>query len=371
MKGHHKKYTLHCEALSPIHIGSGEILSRWEYVVIGNQLYYTTDEFWQKLREIDVNAFNKLVESINSSNSASLTETFKTLRYKGILQDNLQRSSIEFKPRFKKNTTEPIIRNINRFSGASNYCIPGSSIKGAFRGAYEINKIDKEVLKTIDVNVIKTEDDKRVLLKQLDREFADLSLLGSNTSEKFRKIRIADVRIQSSDLVIVPISYAKDIENQNAADLYECIKPRTKFDVVIIDINEDNFFEQIMNKYVFSFYNAVFDKLKKQSDLRAQHLENFYCEAHKSIVRKEGEKIKRTPLIRCGYGSGQLSNSILMKWQELVGNSDTLLWQGKAKQLLQSGKMKPSHQYPSAPKWDLSNDSALGWIKINSCKYSE
>ena len=31
MNGYHKKYTLHCEALSPIHIGSGEALSRCEY----------------------------------------------------------------------------------------------------------------------------------------------------------------------------------------------------------------------------------------------------------------------------------------------------------------------------------------------------
>ena len=104
--------------------------------------------------------------------------------------------------------------------------------------------------------------------------------------------------------------------------------------------------------------------MKRQSDDHTTYLENFYDEASKKIKNTRDGKTTVSPIIRCGYGAGQLSNSILMAWQNNI-EDDTLLWQGKAKQLLREEKMQVGDQYPSAPKWDLEGESPLGWIKIN------
>lgn len=360
MNGYHRKYTLHCEALSPIHIGSGEALSRWEYVVINNELYYVTDEFWELLLSSDSGAFDKLVSRINQSNSASLTEEFDRLPNKAGLKQTLKKSEIEFRPLLDKNR-RPIIRNINRFAGTPNYYIPGSSLKGAFRGAYEVSLITEN---KIQIAQASTEDQRRNLLKEIEQEFLDMSNLDSVISGTFRKIRVPDIKIKSSDLMIIPISYTKNTTKQNTIEFYECLKPATQFKVSLTDINKDNLLQQILIKNVFPFYRSVFDKLKRQSDDHTTYLENFYDEASKKIKNTRDGKTTVSPIIRCGYGAGQLSNSILMAWQNNI-EDDTLLWQGKAKQLLREEKMQVGDQYPSAPKWDLEGESPLGWIKIN------
>ncbi len=178
MQGYHKKYTLHCEALSPIHIGSGESLSRWEYVVIGGVLYYTTDEFWDLLRSKYPEKFNNFINrSLDSNDTVSLSTEWnsisKLLADKELLRSKLEKSSISFKPFTNSKTSQSIIREVNRFAGSSSgYYIPGSSIKGALRGAYEIMKVDAEYFQTKGKDFLNSYEKRKNAHKDLKKEFS-------------------------------------------------------------------------------------------------------------------------------------------------------------------------------------------------------
>lgn len=377
MKGFHKKYKLHCEALSPIHIGSGEILSRWEYVVIAGRLYYANDEFWQILHaNSDKSIIEKLINQITGSSSASLTEAFNDLPNKTQLQNALEQSEIEFQSLVNR-SNKPIIRNIHRFAGSPNYYIPGSSIKGSMRGAYEIEKIEEEKFKPH----VK-EDNKKFLnglqkaqvkafYDDLENTFKNYAKVDSDISKKFQKVRISDISISPKDMTICPITYAKDEKGQEAAELYECIKAGTKFVITVTHAEEnteqdkapDDFVKDVLNPFL-NFHKCNFYRLLKIS--RGTDLEEFYSKIATAIqVNKQNPSInEKFFLIRCGFGSGQMSNSVLGTWRD-YSDDDTPLWQGKAKQLLREEKMKAGDRYPSAPKKDLKNDNPLGWMRIH------
>ena len=98
---------------------------------------------------------------------------------------------------------------------------------------------------------------------------------------------------------------------------------------------------------------------------RHRDLEEFYSRIAAAIqANKQNSSVnEKFYLTRCGFGSGQMSNSILGTWKKYA-DDDTLLWQGKAKQLLRDEKMKAGDRYPSAPKKDLNNDNPLGWMRV-------
>jgi|694.fasta_scaffold00042_35 CRISPR type III-A-associated RAMP protein Csm5 len=374
MKGFHKKYKLHCEALSPIHIGSGEILSRWEYVVIAGKLYYANDEFWQILHaNSDKSIIEKLINQITGSSSASLTEAFNDLPNKTQLQNALEQSEIEFQSLVNR-SNKPIIRNIHRFAGSPNYYIPGSSVKGSMRGAYEIEKIEEEKFKPH----VKENDKKflnglqkaqvKAFYDDLENTFKNYAKVDSDISKKFQKVRISDISISPKDMTICPITYAKDEKGQEAAELYECIKAGTKFVITVTHAEEntekdkvsDDFVKDVLNPF-FAFHKSNFNRLLEMS--QRTDLQEFYYEIY-SAIKKSSSANEKFHLIRCGFGSGQMSNSILGTWKKYA-DDDTILWQGKAKQLLRDEKMKVGDKYPSAPKKDLSNDNPLGWMRVH------
>ena len=354
MNGYHKKYTLHCEALSPIHIGSGEALSRWEYVVINNELYYVTDKFWELLLITDSGAFDKLVSRINQSNSASLTEEFDRLPNKAGLKQTLKKSEMEFRPLLDKNR-KPIIRNINRFAGTPNYYIPGSSLKGAFRGAYEVMKVDAEHFQTKEENFLDSEEKRKFFYNELKGIFAEFSQVSSSISKSFQNIRIADITISQSDLTILPISFNGN--KKDTIEFHECIKKGMEFKVEIIDTSTDKFWSNVKKEFTL-FYKVNFLKLKQRS--LNKDLEEFYTGI--DSLMKENPS---SSLFRCGFGSGQLCNSALSPWTRFSSDT-TLFWQGIAANLLKKGELGANDiQYPSSPKKELHEHTPLGWIKIN------
>jgi CRISPR type III-A-associated RAMP protein Csm5 len=367
MKDFHKKYQLHCKALSPIHIGSGEELSRWEYVIIKDKLYFTTDEFWELLfKNSEQSILDKLLNQINYSSSSSLTEVFKTLPNQAKLESMLIPSALEFHP-LRNRSNQPLIRSIHRFAGAPNYYFPGSSIKGALRGAYEIQLVSKNKFKEEEKFIDQYSTlEKNNLYHGIQQEFDNYSQINSPLSEIFRKIRIDDIKIPESSMSIVPVSFAKDEEKQSAADLYECIKSSSEFIINITYAGIDDFITKDLLLNVFNLQKNNFNKLRELE--RNTDLNNYYIDAKSMIENSDDKK----HIFRCGFGTGQLCNSILSSWQKHA-TDDTRFWQGMAKKLLKEEKMKPGDRYPSSPKKNLSSYDfePLGWIwvqKITSTK---
>lgn len=368
MKGFHKKYTLACQALSPIHIGSGEELSRWEYVIIKNKLYFTTDEFWELLfNSAEKAIIDEILRQINFSNSSSLTEIFHTLPNSTNLINTLKSANLNFEPlRDKKN--KPLIRNIHRFTGAPNYYLPGSSIKGALRGAYEISKISKEKFTEKNIYLdIYTENEINEFYSNLELEFENYSEIDSEISKIFQKIRIEDINISEKQMNIIPVSFEKDKnkKKQSNVNFFECIKYNSEFELNLTIVNNNDFEINTVLYKIFKFYEDKFNRLYNQSQNTDLHV--FYKKAYDFMMLKENIDGKKHSLnlLRCGFGTGQFCNSILPTWQK-HSSDDTRFWQGKAKQLLREGKMKAGDLYPSAPKKDLSeiDYKPLGWIWV-------
>jgi CRISPR type III-A-associated RAMP protein Csm5 len=372
MNGYHRKYILHCEALSPIHIGSGEALSRWEYVVINNELYYVTNEFWELLLSTDSGAFDKLVSRINQSNSASLTEEFDRLPNKAGLKQTLKKSEMEFRPLLDKNR-KPIIRSINRFAGTPNYYIPGSSLKGAFRGAYEISLIDQkffqEQAKKEDYFLdFLSDGDLQELYRNIEIELKEYSKVDSNISEFCQEVRIKDISVSKKNLTIIPITFTNKEKEQMASELYECLNVGDKFKIEITyrTQNSDSMFFKInFLDPVFNFYATNFEELASRWSFS-----DYYHNAEERKKVREIETGKKVSFFRCGYGSGQVCNSVLSLWKKYsTTTKDQMLWQGKSRDLLKKGEFKniDEYYYPSAPKRDISDeDQPLGWMMIDS-----
>ena len=205
----------------------------------------------------------------------------------------------------------------------------------------------------------------------LENTFKNYAKVGSDISKKFQKVRISDISISPKDMTICPITYAKDEKGQEAAELYECIKAGTKFVITVTHAEEnteqdkapDDFVKDVLNPFL-NFHKCNFYRLLKIS--RGTDLEEFYSKIATAIqVNKQNPSVnEKFFLIRCGFGSGQMSNSVLGTWRD-YSDDDTPLWQGKAKQLLREEKMKAGDRYPSAPKKDLNNDNPLGWMRIH------
>jgi CRISPR type III-A-associated RAMP protein Csm5 len=358
MKNFHKKYSLYCKAISPIHIGSGEILSRWEYIIFNEQVFYTTDEFWELLyKNSNNNIIDTLMNQIGKSESLSLTDIFKTLPNQQELKKTLIPSKLEFRPLYNK-SNKPLIRNIHRFAGSPNFYFPGSSIKGSLRGSYEIQKISNSKFQ----NIAKNEKDEKILSNLYDEikeEFHNFENINSPESKIFQTIRISDTKIPEESISVIPISFAKNEEDQDAAELYECIKKDTEFTINLTYTGKDDFVTSNLLPEVQKHQIVNFAKLYKNRE--KNDLTNFYVDLKNSF----GNEWAKKRLIKCGYGTGQLSNSILNTWQNYQLD-DTRFWRGKARSLLLEGKMKPGDVYPSAPKKHISleDNEPLGWIEI-------
>lgn len=357
-KSYHKKYTLHCKTLSPVHIGSGEVLSRWEYYCADHIIYSPNDSFWNELtKKSDI--FERIINNINYDSpgksltycglkpftKAFLEKHFSVLHiksnlgYEEVELENRKTNKITKEKRFK-------IRNINLFFGSPNYFIPGSSIKGAIRTGITVNELNKKL------SLVENSDNG---VKKLQEEENVLSKIDSYISKDFQSIYVTDVSLNPAHLSINPVSYLKDDKD---FQLYETINSNVSFVVNITntfykhDKNNSNFCE-IFQKTT-SFYKTIWNQLKSTAK---NPLDKFYKSQDNQVQNAKG-------LLRLGFGAGQLSNSILHFWKE-AGKDDAHLYSGNAKKMYKDKKIR-FEPYPSTVK--MTNNMPLGWVLITDIK---
>lgn len=339
MKDNHKKYKLHCKTLSPIHIGSGEVLSRWEYLIYNNKLYKPKDEFWTAWNKKSPDSINKIVDLISKDDpNLNFSEYFK-------VKDEKTLEKYFIKTSASLNLVEGKIRNINLFSGSPDYIIPGSSIKGAIRTGITVNELSKKL-----ISVNNGYDG----VRELQEEEKRLAKVDGPISKDFQSIYILDVKLDSENISINPISYLKDDKD---FQLYETTIPESSFNIEVTNtLYRQNFDCNSVFQQASDFYRAIWNKLKLISK---DSLNNFYKSKDNEVQSSQG-------LLRIGFGSGQLSNSILHFWKE-SGKSDIYLYNGNAK-TLNKNKGTIFNPYPSTVK--MANDMPLGWVlieKIEQC----
>lgn len=359
---YHKKYKLHCKTLSPVHIGSGEILSRWEYILFNDQILKPNDKFWKHINKKYPERFNSLVADINQSEDLSISlgnNDFISTNIRGITLkkgdnkiDILKEETIKqafnlLSIKFTGDSEK--IRNINLFSGSPNHFIPGSSIKGAIRTGVTVNHLNK-CLSLVNNEYSGVEE-----LQNKEKEFAKVD---SPISKNFQSIYVSDVVLNPADMLINPVSYLKDDED---FQLYETLSPEISFTINITntfykyDRKNTDFCEVFQQ--TTDFYKTIWNKLKS---IAKDPLDKFYSLKDSKVQNSEG-------LLRVGFGAGQLSNSILHFWKE-SGKSDVYLYNGNAKRLNKEKKVV-FDPYPSTVK-QTNTGLPLGWVlieKIETC----
>jgi CRISPR-associated protein Csm5 len=163
-----KKYKIKATALSPIHVGSGEMYEPTNYVIDKNYLYYFKEEkFFKELHQKDKNEFLKLVSDFSKESIFKLWSFIskrkeiakKIASYKVQVSKNLAKEYDEklgkpTKISHKKSIKEYnqfLIQNSIRTPNSKKLYIPGSSIKGAINTALEeqFNWYQKDVHKEL------------------------------------------------------------------------------------------------------------------------------------------------------------------------------------------------------------------------------
>ena len=336
-----KKYKLHCKTLSRVHIGSGETLSRWEYVFYEGKIYKTTDRFWTYyLKTQGKVRYDQLINSINnSSDKFSLTMIIKD-SFRSY-QSYLEPLSLDLDDEVQS------VRNISLFTSQNNrYYIPGSSIKGSLRTAIVV----KDLVNRFPDNGHELEK----AVKNLSRyEQGEINKSTSIISQTFQRLIVEDSYLKFEDMGIGQIKYlSKENEDENF-DLKEVFLGESSF---MINLTEKEYlykdeglssFMRILEE-ASEFYKRSWNELYQRSS--GSVLDDFYS-SNNDLVRGSGY------LLRVGYGSGQLSNSILLDWQE-EGLDDSYLYNGQAAKLKRQG----IENYPSSCR--SSNGMPMGWILV-------
>lgn len=182
------QYKLKIQALSPIHIGTGEQIDPLEYLVEG-QIFYKLD-IEQFLSDLSDNQKKEFYSAVDSSNPVTLRKFFqqnidkeKYLLYRSVAQP-------DFRDAYHNSVNSPenqlLVNLITRSSGRYRPYFPGSSIKGAIRTA------------------IVSEMANQKKFKPRNPKFYEKDLLGYDNAKQdpFRCIKIADAYLPENSTYI-------------------------------------------------------------------------------------------------------------------------------------------------------------------------
>jgi CRISPR-associated protein Csm5 len=290
------------ETLTPVHIGSGESIEPYEYVISDKFYRINLGKFISSLDVKDRDTFLKL-------SSSDMIQTRKFIKEKANLPSVTEYSmnvDSEVREIYENKMDDPNNQlSIQIFiKTSSRPFIPGSSVKGAIRTALLFSMADKPIKDTHDIekNVFKFENPK---------------------DDPFRVLKISDsLPVNLSDMIVYTVkTYAK--KDKFAASGYNILIEGTNSDYtdktvrishdINIDreLNKQNKFDINIDKITSScneFYQNVI-----QSEL------NFYNSSKTSYAYDRYEMLEeisshlekeKSFILRLGWGSGYDSVTI-------------------------------------------------------------
>ena len=381
---------IEAQAWSHLHIGSGTVLSRWEY-------FFITENGVDTLVLLDYNKLADmaqqqptLVDNLTkaaSDNSLSLHK-FLAQHPDQTLAKRLSKphSNRKLPPQLRAgNRTK--ISELRMMPGSPNVYIPGSSIKGALRTAYLVKEIQEGKIVLPQRPKQDESEYKKTLKKEINRQFTDLN---SPENKFFQNILISDSKtLDEEKLGIARVGSPSDENNrqggprpqmrgsqsQQVEVFCEVLLSQFTFDFEVsarASLTDGNLKSPV--KYLFEtadqFYRDIWieEKQLRTVGLRQDpRLLNFYS-------NEEMTPPTDCYLLRLGYGSGQLATSILKPYRDHYKKD----FGDEADRPLRTGpiyRKKPDlltrQPYPFSAKCALADDGldqpeaqAMGWVLI-------
>jgi len=239
-------YKVKYQILTPIHIGTGEDLTPFDYVIVDDNFHrVNADEIISSLSQEQLNKFYALIEQ---NNITSLRE---------LIAGNFDEKRFsKYKVKVTKNVAEKYqwnLRNVNnqllispfvRVDGDFKPYIPGSSIKGAIRTAIidRVAKDNPEMIKRITSNEkeYKSNTWEHKLLKAVRVDQKKKEEKVDISKDPFRALKISDVY----DNPEFP-GYFLEVNN------YDEKYAKDEFVRGIADINYEKFFHKFSPNFLF------------------------------------------------------------------------------------------------------------------------
>jgi len=319
-------------ALSPLHIGSGDLLYvSTDYVQLEQRLFVFDQKRLVGLlkeRGILTTFVSEMAQKGRSFNIKDFLRRFnldrnEVLEKVSSYQIEVKGSPREFRP-FIKTQGKPYI--------------PGSSVKGALRVAllYNILKDCSSQLENILFSPIKIQLDKlsKILdqkkyseqrkklrrnlgkfLEELLNGFSLSDKKGSPNSDLFRCLKISDSEpLSPSNLVVIPVKTEKITGGTSAETYVEALKPGTNF---FVDINIDwELFSQFRKE---NLGGITFKGIRIEFSAYERMLQKPFATARTMVhdLLKQEQELpwklafgEKQPNFRLGWGQGLLSASV-------------------------------------------------------------
>lgn len=208
----YKKISLECEILSPIHVGTGEEIPVYEYLITGGLLYkINLDKAISLFSSEELKRFNEVNEKGNYTDlRAFLAEKYYDQEYRDTVTEFVIPVTKEVEEVYKEkidDTENQLLIKLNQRNPMTRQTtIPGSSIKGSIRTAL-LQMLDKNTEKNIFGNASKIEGE---LLAALNKRGDRVSPL----KDPFKHLKVEDVHLPDNSTYISKIKNGIKGENE-------------------------------------------------------------------------------------------------------------------------------------------------------------
>ncbi len=406
MKEIYKKEKFNLETLSPVHIGTGNKYTNWDYYIKNGRIHIVSlDKFIEQLTEKQQEILADYIEN-NSRSSIQDFVDYNTLDFNLLENSKMYDINLVDTSRFIHGIHEEIKHPKGLY-------IPASTIKGAIRTAvlYCLLKENKENYKFSIENkqiVLRNkegkelakglnEKDKNSIQNFLEREFFGenqsndifkyLKISDSYVNKNFNNLECRKIYIANTTTFETVLPNGKKIRKH--PEYYEIITEETEFDGIEISV----IYEEQLKRFVKPKYHKTLEKIKNwkkclyefSKDLieaeikfwENEDVENMIKQAygkspHNYLIRLfsktevlshlkgiEKQNTPEEPVIRIGKLSGYLTHSIglLLAKDEYNVYEFAKVFDRKAKNDL----------YPLTRRLTLDNQT-LGWCKLKISK---
>lgn len=303
-----KRYLLKCEPLSPIHIGSGEELQAYEYVILDRLYKLNLDRFLDSLSKDEQ---EKVLDFIERNIIAF--RDFVRERYKGGIEAEVTDYSVPIKPDVKKLYESKIddpqnVLAVKLFQRTgSRPFVPGSSIKGAIRTAvlFSFYSSKKSSLEALNKRAFKSNFWEGKLLNYSNPQadpfkavkFSDSigevkTVIVNARVHTFRKGRWEVDRYQILIEAVVDTPFEAELRIDEELQK-EILKRNSDF----IKISHDTIVESCR-----SFYSTHFKEESKR--LAHSPVGNFYKTFQQKVESRVSDDHTLSFPLRLGWGSG-------------------------------------------------------------------
>jgi len=278
----YKKFKIKINALTPIHIGNGDVYSQLDYVF---------DKTNKKVFVID---FNRIIANSSPSAINDLTseikKNFGNNRWRGDVAEFFRRYKLDWEDFvIKEIPCENVGNNeIHQFVNSTGRCyIPGSSIKGAIRTALIYNLLSKE---SISKNIQEIIHDDRIKAKYASDSFSK-EVFGNNPYyDVLRTLIFSDSSFGNIDDILVKETVLLNLSKTK----------QKRFIPLFLEIIKSNICYEQTLKLDSQLYKIPILKFNKEIS-KIDNIIGYSNNFSRSLINKESEEIKSYEILHKSY----------------------------------------------------------------------